>query len=191
MEPLTRCANGHYYDSKKHTSCPFCGVQSLDIDIQKTMAKKPGTTGGDIGVTRPKGGSPGAEEGKTVGIFRKKLGIDPVVGWLVSIKGPERGRDYRITSERNFIGRSEKMDICIAEDESISRENHAVVSYNPKNNSFRLFPGDSKGLVYLNDDEVITPEPLKPFDVIELGQTSLMFVPFCGDSFQWEAEKEE
>lgn len=189
MQPLTRCNNGHYYDAQKHTSCPFCGVQSLELDIQKTMAKK---SGGEPELTRAVGGGAAPQDaGKTVGIFRKKLGIDPVVGWLVVVKGTEKGRDYRIVSEKNFIGRAENMDICIAGDESISRENHAIISYNPKNHTFRLFQGDSRGLVYLNDEEVITPEPLKQFDLIELGQTRLMFIPLCGENFKWESETEQ
>ncbi len=187
MEPLTRCENGHYYDSKKHTSCPFCGVQNLGIDIQKTMAKRPGEAGYDIGVTRPLDrSSEQAEIGKTMGVYKKKIGLEPVAGWLVAISGPEKGRDYRIVSERNFIGRSEEMDITIAGDEAVSRENHAAVSYSPKTQNFRLYPGDSKGLVYLNEEEVLTPELLKSHDIIELGQTRLMFVPLCGELFQWE-----
>lgn len=187
MDPLTRCDNGHYYDAKKHTSCPFCGVQNLGIDIQKTMAKRPGEVGGDIGVTKPLHRESGdAEEGKTMAVFKERLGIEPVTGWLVAISGPEKGKDYRITAERNFIGRSEKMDIRIIKDKAISRENHAAVSYSPKNHTFRLYPGESKGLVYLNEEEVLTPEPLKPYDVIELGQTKLMFIPFCSDKFQWD-----
>jgi hypothetical protein len=39
--------------------------------------------------------------------------------------------------------------------------------------------------VYLNDEEVTVPTELKPYDIIELGQTKLMFVPFCGEHFQW------
>jgi hypothetical protein len=198
MDPLTRCDNGHYYDSKKHTSCPFCGVQSLGIDIQHTMAKRQGqgqAPGGyDIGITRPLNQAPAepGDPGKTVGVFKKKIGVDPVSGWLVAITGPDKGRDFRITSERNFIGRSESMDIQIPSDEAVSRENHAAVSYSPKTQIFRIYPGDSKGLVYLNDQEVLTPELLKAYDIIELGQTRLMFVPFCGKNFKWgELEEEE
>jgi len=193
MEPLTRCDNGHYYDSKKHTSCPFCGVQSLGIDIQHTMAKRQGTNGYDVGITRPLDRSPAeaGEVGKTVGVYRKKLGVDPVSGWLIAITGPEKGRDFRITSERNFIGRGESMDIQIAGDEAVSRDNHAAVSYSPKTQIFRIYPGDSKGLVYLNEQEVLTPEILKAYDVVELGQTKLMFVPFCGDNFRWDEPEEE
>ena len=189
MEQLTRCENGHYFDSKKHTTCPFCGVQELGIEIQKTMAKKTGVSENSINVTRPLDGNRSAgAEGKTVGIFQKKLGIEPVTGWLVTVSGPDKGKDYRIKPEKNLIGRSNKMDIQIVSDESVSRDNHAAVSYSPKSNTFSLYPGESKGLVYLNDEEVLTPKQLKAFDVIELGQSKLVFIPFCGEQFKWDIE---
>lgn len=184
---LTRCDNGHYYDASKHSSCPHCGVQNLDIDFQKTVARRPDSVG--LAPTQAKTGESSLDgEAKTVGVFRKKMGIDPVVGWLVCIDGPDRGRDFRIHSEKNFIGRSDKMDISIPGDESVSRENHATVSFNPKKSLFRIFPGESRGLVYLNEEEVITPIELKAFDVIELGQTKLIFIPFCGENFSWQQE---
>ncbi len=186
MESMTRCVSGHYYDSGKHTACPFCGVQGLDVDIEKTRAKRPSSLEGDIAPTRPVRGEVEAEEGKTMGIFRKRMGIEPVVGWLVAISGPNRGRDYRIISDKNFIGRSDNMDICIAGDETISRENHASISYNPKKRSFRLLPGDSKRLVFINDEEVEQPQQLNPYDVVELGETKLYFVPFCNEQFNWD-----
>ena len=127
------------------------------------------------------------EEGVTVGFYRKTIGVDPVVGWLVCIDGPEKGRDYRLHSERNFIGRAEKMDICLRGDETISRENHAIISFNPRNLSFKVQPGDGRGLVYLNGNDVDVPTILKPYDLIELGQTKLLFIPLCGEKFQWQS----
>ncbi len=127
-----------------------------------------------------------ADEGKTVSLIHKKAGIDPVVGWFVCVEGVDRGRDFRIRSEKNFVGRSESMDVCIPGDETVSRENHAIVSFNPKNRQFKLHPGDSRGLVYLNGEEVDSPAPLKAGDHVELGQTKLLFVPLCGESFSWE-----
>lgn len=196
MEPLSRCENGHYFDAKKHSSCPFCGVQGLDIDIKKTMAKKPEIKKEVQEEKEEKElkeikaeEKPEFKDLKTVGVFKRKMGADPVVGWLVAIEGPEKGRDYRITSEKNFVGRSEKMDVSIQGDESVSRDNHAIVSYNPKNHIYRLFPGESRGLVYLNEEEVVVPETLKVADVIGLGQTKLMFVPLCGEHFHWQEDK--
>ncbi len=184
---MKRCENGHYFDASKYSTCPSCGIQDLDINatvIHRVAPATPDVAGGQT-VRReavPKAGEPGV----TVGVFHKKIGIDPVVGWLVCIAGGDKGRDFRIRSERNAIGRAGNMDICINGDDTISREKHAFISYNPRKNSFLLMPGESRGIVYLNDDEVAAPMPLKPFDVIELGQTKLLFVPFCGEQFRWD-----
>ena len=42
-------------------------------------------------------------------------------------------------------------------------------------------------MIYHNDDEVIGSVELKPYDRIEMGQSTLLFVPFCGASFSWDA----
>ncbi len=192
MKPLKKCENGHYYDSEKHTVCPFCGVQEL-IDVRSTMAQKREDESNDsIPVTRPQG-LPGmsGKESKTVGIIEGTLGINPVVGWVVAISGPAKGRDYRIVAEKNTIGRSEQMDISLSQDETVSRDSHAIISYDPKNNIYRIYPGESKSLVYLNDEEVTSAKQLKPYDIIEVGNSKLLFVPLCSDKYQWEKEKDD
>jgi pSer/pThr/pTyr-binding forkhead associated (FHA) protein len=137
------------------------------------------------------GGKKGPEEGRTIAVDMKKAGIDPVVGWLVCVKGPSRGRDYRIRSGRNGIGRSDAMDVPIAGDDTVSRENHAFLVYEPRKRSFSIRPGDGRGLVYLNGEEVIQASDIKNYDVIELGETQLLFVPLCGEKFHWDQGKEE
>ena len=179
---LTRCERGHYFDAQLHSCCPSCGVPGLDTPQTSTTTPPP-----EPMITRVRGQpAPVADIGATVAMVRKKMGIDPVVGWLVCVEGPEKGRDYRIRSERNGIGRGPDMAICIQGDEAISRENHAYISFNPRKASFRIAPGDSRGMTYLNGEEVDVPMPLKPYDRIELGQTHLLFVPFCSESFNWE-----
>jgi hypothetical protein len=178
-----RCSSGHYFDTTKHSACPYCGVAGLDIG--KTVPKRPG---GESIPSEPND-RPGGEPGVTVGIFKSRLDIDPPVGWLVCIDGPNRGADYKIRSENNSIGRSETMRICIDGDGTIARENHAFVSYDPESNTYNLLPGIARGLVYLNRGLVFGPSPLRPFDEIKLGNTTLLFVPLCGNfgekSFRW------
>ena len=128
------------------------------------------------------------DEGHTVSVVRKKTGIDPVVGWIVCVEGPDKGRDFRIRSEKNSVGRSDTMDISISGDETISRSDHAFIVYDPKRNIFRIQAGLSRGLVYLNDEEVISSDSLKPYDTINLGDSTFIFVPFCGEEFQWKKE---
>lgn len=188
-----RCNAGHYYDPTKHSSCPHCGIAG--IDVPGTVPKVIHNQGAavidpTVPKNRPAAARPG--DGPTVPVFRggEKIDINPVVGWLVCIVGPDLGRDYRIRSQRNFVGRSANMDICIAGDEAVSREKHATITYNPKKNTFRLTAGDSHGIVYLNGEDIDTAE-LSPYDRIELGRTQLVFIPFCGEKFQWDQPQEK
>lgn len=197
---MRRCDNGHFYEEKRHSSCPYCGVRDLDI-----FATKGKSTGGmdpedrvwRRGPGQAQPGGPGVDPGDarfrspalggTVGVFDKGMhGRRAIVGWLVCVKGPDRGRDYRIGDGRNSIGRSESMDVCIAGDQSISRERHAIVSYDPKGNVFKVHAGESHGLVYVDGKAVDEVVVLQPFDRIEIGATQLIFVPFCGDRFRWD-----
>ncbi len=108
-----------------------------------------------------------------------------VVGWLVCTEGVNKGTDYRLHQGRNFIGRSVEMDVCLFGDNTVSRSSHAVVVYDPRGNVYMAQPGDSKELLYVNDALVLTPIALKAMDILSVGETKLMFVPLCGESFHW------
>ena len=127
-----------------------------------------------------------AAAGKTVGMMQSQMGFDPVVGWLACVAGPSRGKSYTVRGGVNSIGRSERMDIVITGDLKISAENHAKISYSDKHNRFNLLPGEGRNIVYLNDEEVFTPMPLNAYDLIDFGETKLLFVPLCGETFTWE-----
>lgn len=125
------------------------------------------------------------DTGKTVGVFQKSMKLEPVVGWLVCIDGPDKGKDFRIWAKNNTIGRSEKMDICIKGDTTISRENHARLAYDDKHNNYHLIPAESTNNIYLNDEPIYIPTKLSAYDLIELGDSRFLFVPFCNESFTW------
>lgn len=111
---------------------------------------------------------------------------EPVVGWLVCIKGPHFGECFSIFAGKNSIGRSGENRIVIENDNSISRIKHALIVYEPKKRNFYLQPGDSSGLTYLNDDYIDESHKLAPHDTLELGDSKFLFVPLCGESFTWE-----
>ena len=132
-----------------------------------------------------------AAAGKTVGMMQSQMGFDPVVGWLACVAGPSRGKSYTVRGGINAIGRSERMDIVVTGDLKISAENHAKISYSEKNNRFNLLPGEGRNIVYLNDEEVFAPMPLQAYDVIDFGETRLLFVPLCGERFTWKTEESD
>ena len=108
----------------------------------------------------------------------------PVVGWVVVTNGEQFGRDYRIHSENNFIGSSDRMDIQIVGDDLIS-ENHALIVYDPIETVFYLSLTEGKGIVRINDRVLLQPTKLKSHDRITIGNTELTFVAFCGEHFAW------
>lgn len=109
----------------------------------------------------------------------------PVVGWLVCIAGPHIGQSFNITAGKNSIGRGSDNDIILSNDPTVSGSKHAWVTYEAKHRNFILQAGDGR-YPDLNGEQVIEGKLLKPFDKIELGNTLLLFVNLCGDTFAWE-----
>ena len=140
--------------------------------------------------TMPPKAVPVAEGGRTVGVMQSQMGFAPVVGWLACVAGPSRGKSYTIRGGINSIGRSDRMDITITGDMKLSAENHAKLSYSERNNRFNLIPGDGRNIIYLNGEEVFAAVPLKAYDLIDFGETKLLFVPLCGEHFTWKQEED-
>lgn len=188
---MMRCEEGHFFDPAKHSSCPWC-AKPLDMGGASRPSPAEGKTRPLVAVdsapaTPPRvASSPAnAEHGVTRRLDAQPTGISPVVGWLVCVEGPEKGRDYRLHSEKNFVGRAASMDIAIAGDDSISREKHAVVTFEPKKRTFWLHPGDASGLVYLNGEMVHSPMQINADDVIEIGKSKLVLAPFSSAKLTW------
>ena len=127
----------------------------------------------------------------TVAMVKKDSGLDPVCGWFVCTEGEDKGRDYRIKTERNFIGRGTNMDIMINGDDSISRENHASITFNPRNLKFTIATGEGRGLIYLNGEVIETSTEVSSYDELEIGDTKLVFIPFITESFEWKESQSE
>lgn len=177
---LVECGNGHIYDSALSQECPYCNGTGRRMEFGAD-AGVPGKTVAPSNYVREPG-----DIGKTVAVIGKTMEREPIAGWFVCIEGPEKGKDYRILARNNTIGRGEKMDICIQGDSSISRESHARVGYDEKHNVFHLIPGESANNIYLNGEPVYVPEKMREGDVIELGETVMVFVPFCRSGYNWK-----
>lgn len=162
---LIRCQNGHLFSSRRYgTVCPYCNIETA------TKEKKETGTGAN-------------EEELEELLFAGET--SPVCGWLVCISGPRQGKDYKIKSGKNFIGRADDMDIQVLGDNKIARRNHGVIVFDPKKKETVLLPGDSNGLAYYNDTAVYMPTVLSGYDVVEMGDSKFVFVPFCGENFMW------
>lgn len=201
-DKMIRCPEGHFYDPAKHNGCPWCALPADTGGMeQKTrpVAMPPPIPGAGLPPPPPLPPVPGAgpiaapmpPPGATVRVGAgAKIGkSEPVVGWLVCLEGPDKGKDFRLHNEKNYIGRAASMDVVIEGDNTVSRERHGLVIFDPKKQTFWALPGDAAGLVYLNGEIVNSPTQMKGDDVLEIGKTRLVLVPFCGGKYSWaEAE---
>lgn len=117
--------------------------------------------------------------------------FDPVVGWLVVVKGPGRGNSLEVCGGQSSIGRGADLRITVDfGDAQISRDAHAFIICDLKNNKFFVKSNDQRTLVYLNGAPLTNTVDLRDRDVIAIGDTHLLFVALCDDKFDWSANDE-
>lgn len=139
-------------------------------------------------VYRPKGKSP-AEDSEAADAAADGMSPDPVCGWLVVVDGPGRGSGVTIGYGNNRVGRDPGEDIVLDfGDGQISRENHAIVTYDGKNRRFYVQQGGGRNLTHVNDELVLTPVEMTGGEMLQMGDTKLKFVPLCGPDFDWYDE---
>lgn len=143
-----------------------------------------------------RGGAPKAEStdaprtqlvrGK-VQVKRGEFEQDPVVGWLVVVGGPGMGCFRPIFEGNNTVGRATTQRIPLDfGDDAISSEEQAYIRYDSAARSFLFVPNLAKtNIVSINDKRPTGAVELNQMDVITIGRTQLVFVPFCGPEFDW------
>ena len=111
----------------------------------------------------------------------------PVVGWLVVVEGPGKGKSVNLGYGRNTIGRDKNNRSVIPfGDQEISRNNHAIITFDHKGSKFYIQQGESKNPIRVSNEIVLEPRELFGGETIELSDvTVLKFVPLCGESFSW------
>lgn len=165
---------------------PDCGEKSLRINAADDESKSL-----QDAVKKAVSGN----EGKTVGFFSSgakdnkddiEVSNEPVVGWLVCIKGNHFGDSFNLYAGRNSVGRGETNKINISKDSAVSRNKHAWLTYEPKKRDFYIQPGEGSGLSYLNGETVMETKKLQAKDMLEFGNGLYILIPLCDETFTWE-----
>lgn len=200
---MKRCDDGHYFDSARHTACPFCGPDISEMgETYAQVPPRPGDSGVEFEpssselvlptpppISQNPPDVPSASHGETVAYWGQRE-FDPIVGWLVCIEGANKGTDYRIRRGNNTIGRDPSMNIVL-DDPSISRHRQAVLAFDKRTNAFMIKEGEARGLVYRNGNPISGSEPLLSWDKLEFGdsESKYLFVPLVGEHFQWQVDE--
>ena len=165
------------------------GAGRLDAPTQKMDASSSSSPAISKEKTRVVGGRRRQEDQQRLEERAEKAdGMDdPVVGWLVIVEGPGKGRAMQLGYGSNSIGRGETDRINLNfGDDQISRGGHAVVTFDPRGRKFYVQHGGGTNLTYLDEQPVLIPIELPALSHISIGNTVLRFVPLCGDAFDWQ-----
>ncbi len=109
-------------------------------------------------------------------------------GWLVAISGPMKGMYFPVTFGINQCGRSRDCRICLPADCGISGVQFSI-RYVEKRKQFFVAGIDTASQpTFLNDEELMSCyEPINRGDILRVSeQTSLRFIPLCGENFNWD-----
>ncbi|MBQ9984144.1 MAG: FHA domain-containing protein [Lachnospiraceae bacterium] len=172
---LIKCVNEHYYDSDKFDSCPHCANIAADVKVPNIL----GTNQHKIETVIPD---------QNILKDYQKIGHRRVAGWLVCIAGEMQGESFTLYEGINHIGRAPHMDVALFREPTVSRENHAIITYENKSNLFSLsIEPDEVAPVLYNDTLVKKSfsQTLSARDILTLGDCQLCFIPFCDEHFNW------
>ena len=189
MKKMKECVNGHMYDPEQNSTCPHCRSENHTVGVTEPGA-----------ITEPSGNStmPLDDYGKPFNptetmpgweIFgeKQKVPFNPVVGWLVVVEGECRGRDFRLVSGVNSVGRGIKQAVSMETDQRMSRE-HCSLYYYHEINEFYIEDHSSHG-TFLNKKPVIQRTQIQNGDRIKAGHTTFLLRTLCDDTFVWEVEE--
>lgn len=196
---VKRCGKGHFFDADIYTDCPYCNKADKKPDAKDyadfstpdyrndlTMMEIQGERELGMQLTQMYAEEVDGDDDneKTIGLSFTSAGINPVVGWLVCEDGPERGRSYPLYAGRNFIGRSHRSDVSIYDDNSISRENHCSIIFEPNESCFFLLP--SSNAVTMYGGNVLRGETLlENEDTFTIGNSTFRLIAYCKKGRTW------
>lgn len=175
---LIKCENGHFYDSEKFLSCPHCANQMASVNVEDILGKNQN----QINTAIP--------QAQSIQNYQK-IAHGKTVGWLVCIDGTMLGESFVLREGDNFIGRAANMDIALIYEPTVSRENHAVITYDSSLNSYILYSLEHQDQTFCNNKKLKSRKSLKNRDTVTFGDCSFLFIAFCNASFRWSTETKQ
>lgn len=110
----------------------------------------------------------------------------PCVGWLVVWDGPGKGASHVLQPGNNTIGRDQSCDVALVHgDPSISSDGKISIDYEYRGHTYAFVNRGSKNTPYLNKKPIRTECELKEGDILWIGETKLIFIPFCTTKRNW------
>jgi hypothetical protein len=170
---LIKCENEHYFDADKFDNCPHCANQTAGVKIENLLGEHQQKI-------------ETVQTSDNMGSHLQNSAHRPCVGWLVCISGKMKGDSFTLYSDVNHIGRAANMDVALFREPTVSRIDHAIITYTDTDNTFKLTTNAKNVAPVLRNKKLVKREQLlHSRDLIQLGECILCFLPFCDENFTW------
>lgn len=182
---IVKCQHGHFYDNVKHKECPVCKNDNYTNNDNPTISSNLfGFNGNANADAQTEAIDKNVDDDQmTIPLYVIDNEYNPVVGWIISLTGAFKGKSFEIHNGRNFVGSSMSMDIVLTSDISIASENHFSIIFDNKTNRFYVMSGVSS--VFINGKRVTEPCEIFENDLISIGESNYIFVPYCKEGRNW------
>src|SRR5579872_5639850 len=161
---ITRCANGHEFNSDFGPECPVC----MPADFRSGYPSSKRTVVDALPSTAVTPAAAASKPAATVVVSGPSS--KRIVGWVVVERGPQREIDYRLYEGQNRIGRDAGSNIVLSD--SLVGSAHAIINYDGFR--FEIIDLASKNGTFLNDSpKSVIREELNNGDIIRVGDTFL------------------
>jgi hypothetical protein len=188
-----RCENGHFID-ESWDICPYCPPlkEAAEIPVIRPSRFEVPRTGDFVQAASERRAGPAPAVvplDRTVAVNKLEPQTPPrryVVGWLVALGGAARGESFPVRMGRNVLGRDQRSDISINDDQASTH--HADLVFRPDERRFILMDHNSTNGTYVNDTEIEPRRDLQRDDVIRIGSHRFLFVPLCQNGLYWDDE---
>ena len=184
------CPKGHAYDSSL-PSCPFCLPVQGNVAPTTPANNQYGGNGGIVGSTTPVQQETRFTDDLISSMTdsnyiqsQPNTRVRPVVGWLVCVEGPDTGKDFRLHTDFNRVGRAEYQDVCLS-DETVSREHFTIAHDRFNNQYFAEMNSNGRTMVHINGYSLGGRVVLERGDQIKVGKTLLVFIPLEQKDVKW------
>lgn len=113
-------------------------------------------------------------------------------GWLIVKDGPGKGASFALSQGVSQIGRGTDQTVSLDYgDMAISRQNHAAIAYDAATHEFHIGHGGKSNLVRMNGRPLLSTEPARDGDEIQIGETTLILKVLCTPDFNWSSYEAE
>lgn len=161
---LIKCELGHIYDAEKFRSCPHCYHTNMTVEDEEDAM-------GEFQAEQDTQQASEADQQRFYVLHRRRT-----MGMLVCVAGQMAGEAFVLKEGENVIGRGANMDVALIYEDTISRQQHAMLVWDARQQAFMLQYDESRQDVWINENSVPSGSVVADRDVLRLGTCELILV---------------